>query len=97
MVLEKKMLQQSDNIRDVSRVVLIVERPQNIYFHACLTEICGLVLDDLDGDRPPSIHVLALDNLAKRASSQHVDDNVVSYGAIDKEDQVMILIVEVPI
>ena len=57
-------------------VVVLIEHLQDCNLHHALVEICGLVFDDLDGDNLVRPSVLALDDLAKRALTEHVEDEV---------------------
>lgn len=49
---------------------------QDRYFHHTLVEVCGLVLDDLDGNNLLRFQVLALDDLSECPLAQHVQDEV---------------------
>jgi len=49
---------------------------QDRHFHHTLVEVCGLVLDDLDGNNLLRFQVLALDDLSECPLAQHVQDEV---------------------
>lgn len=49
---------------------------QDRHLHHTLVEVCGLVLDDLDGNNLLRFQVLALDDLSECPLSQHIQNEV---------------------
>lgn len=86
---------------DVTRVfwaVCSMQHVENVDLDPCLIEVCGLVFYDLDGDDLGGALVGALDDLAKGAGSEKVEDGVViaavvEQGVVDVEDVVVMVIV----
>lgn len=56
----------------ISRAYQIEDR----HLHHALVEVCGAVLDDLDGNDLLCLQILALDDLTKGALSENVEDQV---------------------
>ena len=57
-------------------IIIITHQVENRHFHHTLVEICGLILDDLDGNDLLRFKVLALDDLSKSSLTQHIQNKV---------------------